>query len=116
MYVVLRYGSPVLAWLWYLYVVFLCVDPLCWTEFVFGLGFDVSCIDEQVLCNGFGWLFVLGLTTLEKKCLNHPPPAPNESAVGAYPTITQISRTPRHWEFTQHHRTSSNTSSVMGSA
>ena len=34
-----------------------------------------------------------------------PPPASIASAVGPCPTIIQISRTPRHWKFTQHHRT-----------
>ena len=32
-----------------------------------------------------------------------PPPAPTASAVGPCPTLIQISRTPRHWKFTQHH-------------
>ena len=34
-----------------------------------------------------------------------PPPAPTASAVGPCPTLLQISRTPRNWKFTQHHRT-----------
>ena len=34
-----------------------------------------------------------------------PPPATTASAVGPCPTLIQISRTPRHWKFTQHHRT-----------
>ena len=34
-----------------------------------------------------------------------PPPAPTASAVGPCPTLIQISRTPRHWKFTQHYRT-----------
>ena len=34
-----------------------------------------------------------------------PPPAPITSAVGPCPTIIQISRTPRHWKFAQHHYT-----------
>ena len=34
-----------------------------------------------------------------------PPPAPIASAIGPCPTIIQISRTPRHWKFTQHLRT-----------
>ena len=34
-----------------------------------------------------------------------PPPAPTASAAGPCPTLIQISRTPRHWKFTQHHRT-----------
>ena len=33
-----------------------------------------------------------------------PPPAPTASAEGPCPTLIQISRTPRHWKFTQHHR------------
>ena len=31
----------------------------------------------------------------------HPPPAPTAGAIGPCPTIIQISRTPRHWKFTQ---------------
>ena len=34
-----------------------------------------------------------------------PPPAPTARAIGPCSTIIQISRTPRHWKFTQHHRT-----------
>ena len=34
-----------------------------------------------------------------------PLPAPTASAVGPCPILIQISRTPRHWKFTQHHRT-----------
>ena len=34
-----------------------------------------------------------------------PPPAPTASAVGPCPTVVQISRPPRCWKFTQHHRT-----------
>ena len=34
-----------------------------------------------------------------------PPPAPIASAIGPCPTILQIRRTPRHWKFTQHLRT-----------
>ena len=34
-----------------------------------------------------------------------PPTAPNASAVGPCPTLIQISRTPWHWKFTQHLRT-----------
>ena len=33
-----------------------------------------------------------------------PPPAPTASAVGPCHTKIQVSRTPRHWKFTQHHR------------
>ena len=35
----------------------------------------------------------------------HPPPAPTARVEGPCPTLIQISRTPRHWKFTQHHRT-----------
>ena len=41
----------------------------------------------------------------EKKCPNNLPPAPTASVVGPCPTVIQISRTTRHWKFTQHHRT-----------
>ena len=41
-----------------------------------------------------------------------PPPAPTVSAVGPSPTVIQISRTPQHWKFTQHHCT---TRSALGS-
>ena len=34
-----------------------------------------------------------------------PPPALTASAVGPCPTLSQTSRTPRHWKFTQRHRT-----------
>ena len=34
-----------------------------------------------------------------------PPPAPTARTIGPCPTIIQISRTPRHWKFTQHLRT-----------
>ena len=34
-----------------------------------------------------------------------PPPSPTASKVGPCPSIIQISRTPWHWKFTQHHRT-----------
>ena len=34
-----------------------------------------------------------------------PPPALTASAVGPCPTRLQISRTPRYWKLTQHHRT-----------
>ena len=34
-----------------------------------------------------------------------PPPAPTASAISPCPTLIQISRTPRHWKFTQHHCT-----------
>ena len=34
-----------------------------------------------------------------------PPPAPTARAVGPCLTLIQTSRTPRHWKFTQDHRT-----------
>ena len=34
-----------------------------------------------------------------------PPPAPTASTIGPCPTVFQVSRTPRHWKFTQHLRT-----------
>ena len=42
---------------------------------------------------------------MRENCPNKPPPAPTASAVGPCPTFIQISRTPLHWQFTQHHRT-----------
>ena len=39
------------------------------------------------------------------KMSKQPPPAPTASTIGQCPTLFQISRTPRHWKFTQHHRT-----------
>ena len=41
----------------------------------------------------------------ERKMSKQPPPAPTASAVGTCPTIIQIVRTPRHWKFTKHYRT-----------
>ena len=75
-----------------------------------------------------GWLLVLGLTALwnsisvyfeasptervkkretteERKMSKQPQPAATASAGGPCPNIIQISRTPWHCEFTQHHRT-----------
>ena len=34
-----------------------------------------------------------------------PPLAPTASTIGPCPTVIQVSRTPRHWKFTQHLRT-----------
>ena len=34
-----------------------------------------------------------------------PPPAPTASTIGPCPTVIHVSRTPRHWKFTQHLRT-----------
>ena len=74
-----------------------------------------------------GWLIVLGLTAFvavfqsisgrlpvrgrkkremikEDKMSKQPLPAPMASAVGTCHTIIDISRTPQHWKFTQHHR------------
>ena len=42
---------------------------------------------------------------MREKMSKQPPPAPIASAIGPCPTIIQISRTPRHWKFTQHLRT-----------
>ena len=73
-----------------------------------------------------GWMVVLGFNDLLRqyfslyravfqrrrkkwwtrvKMSKQPPPAPTASTVGPCPTISQISRTPRHWKSTQHHRT-----------
>ena len=41
----------------------------------------------------------------ESKMSKQPPPTSTINAVGPCPIIIQISRTPRHWKFTQHHRT-----------
>ena len=41
----------------------------------------------------------------ERKNVQTTPPAPTASAVGPFPTLIQISRTPRLCKFTQHHRT-----------
>ena len=78
---------------------------------------------------GFGWLVVFGLNDplrqyfsphravskregereekgqTRVKTPKQPPPAPTARAVGPCPTLIQISRTPRHWKFTQDHRT-----------
>ena len=40
-----------------------------------------------------------------KKNVQITPPAPTASIVGPCPTLTQISRMPRHRKFTQHHLT-----------
>ena len=42
---------------------------------------------------------------MREKMSKQPPPAPIASAVGPCPTLIQVSRTPRHWKFSQHHRT-----------
>ena len=42
---------------------------------------------------------------MRKKISTQLPPAPTASTVGPCPTLIQISRTPRHWKLTQHHRT-----------
>ena len=47
----------------------------------------------------------------ERKKAKQPPPAPTVSAVGPCITMIQISRTPRHWKFIQHHRTTPSTTS-----
>ena len=76
-----------------------------------------------------GWLVDLGLTALwdsisvyigpspkeraieerndrrETKKVQTTPPAPTVSTVGPCLTLNQINKTPRHWKFTQHPRT-----------
>ena len=76
-----------------------------------------------------GWLVVLGLNDplrqyfslyrvisqregereekgqMRAKMSKQPPPAPTARAVGPCPIVIQTSRTPRHWKFTQDHRT-----------
>ena len=42
---------------------------------------------------------------MREKMSKQPPPAPTASATGPCSTIIQISRTPQHWKFTQHLRT-----------
>ena len=42
---------------------------------------------------------------MREKMSKQPPPAPTASVVGPCPTLIQVSRTPRHWKFTQRHRT-----------
>ena len=42
---------------------------------------------------------------MREKMSKPPPPAPTASATGPCPTTIQISRTPQHWKFTQHLRT-----------
>ena len=41
----------------------------------------------------------------ERKNVQQPTPAPTASTVGPWPTLIQTSKMPRHWKFTQHHRT-----------
>ena len=50
----------------------------------------------------------------ERKMAKQPPPAPTASAVGPCPTLIQIIRTPRHWKFSQHHRTTDHPESIHG--
>ena len=42
---------------------------------------------------------------MREKMSKQPPPAPTAGTIGPCPTMIQISRTPRHWKFTQHDRT-----------
>ena len=42
---------------------------------------------------------------MREKMSKQTPPAPTVSAESPCPTIIQIGRTPRHWKFTKHHRT-----------
>ena len=41
----------------------------------------------------------------ERKNVQTTPPEPTASTIGPCPTVIQVSRTPRHWKFTQHLRT-----------
>ena len=41
---------------------------------------------------------------MREKMSKQPPPKPTASTIGPCPTVIQISRTPRHWKFTQHLR------------
>ena len=45
------------------------------------------------------------MTDKRIKMPKQPPPTLAASAIGPCPTLIQISRTPRHCQFTQHHRT-----------
>ena len=85
---------------------------------------DLCCLQIQLSSFLVGWLVVLGLTALwdsipiyigpgerkekwemREKMSKNPPPAHTASTVGPCPTLIQISRMPRHWKFTQQHRT-----------
>ena len=39
---------------------------------------------------------------MREKMSKESPPAPTANTIGPCPTVIQISRTPRHWKFTQH--------------
>ena len=87
-----------------------------------------SCGSQTCWMRDKGWSIVLGLTALldsisiyigpflrermkekrndsREKKIQTTPPEPTASAVGPCPTLIQINRAPRHWKFTQHHRT-----------
>ena len=49
---------------------------------------------------------------MREKISKQPPPTPTARAVGPCATIIQIGRMPRHWKFTQHHRTTQPSLSV----
>ena len=51
---------------------------------------------------------------MREKMSKQPPPAPTASAIGPCPTIIQTSRTPRHWKFTQHLRSTRPPPLVIG--
>ena len=42
---------------------------------------------------------------MREKISKQPPLAPTASTIGPCPTVIQVTRTPRHWKFTQHLRT-----------
>ena len=50
---------------------------------------------------------------MREKMSKQPPPAPTASTIGPCPTEIQVSRTPRHWKFTQHLRTTQPTLSEV---
>ena len=50
------------------------------------------------------------------KMSKQPPPAPTESTIGPCPTVSQVSRTPWHWKFTQHLRTTRPPPKLRGSS
>ena len=49
----------------------------------------------------------------QEKNVQQPQPAPTGSAVGPCAIVIQSSRTPRHWKFTQNHRTTRPTPSKI---
>ena len=66
----------------------------------------------QSFLNNFAWLSAFSGYNIGckhslhlEKMSKQSSPAPTVSAVSPCFTIIQVSRTPRHWKFTQHHRT-----------